>query len=207
MLTLNTGTQLAYSIIYILKHMRVPNFGNFNTHNMTQALQNGLSSLAKGGFKTLFNHIDQATIKKGVDEMGIDKFINQCAMIAAGSGAASGVGGVATLIVGTPLDMLNLVMQQFRVTMAIRYHNTGIYKINFVECFRLVASSLKVDAGVTITKTIMEKVAGKMMLVFGRKTAGRLVPVVGAVIGGTANYLFIKRVAGNLAINRVQVRV
>ena len=40
-----------------------------------------------------------------------------------------------------------------------------------------------------------------MMLVFGRKTAGRLVPIVGAVIGGTANYFFIKRVAGNLEIN------
>ena len=182
--------------------MRAPNFGKLDTDKMTQALQNGLSTLAKGGFKKLFNHIDQTTIKKGVDEMSIDKFINQCALLAAGSGAASGVGGLATLIVGTPLDMLNLVMQQFRVTMAIRYHNTGVYKINFVECFRLVASSLKVDAGVTITKTIMEKVAGKMMLIFGRKTAGLLVPFVGAVIGGTANYFFIKRVASNLEINR-----
>ena len=187
--------------------MRTIHIGNTNTSKMTDALQKALAALAKGGFKKLYNHIDQKTIKQGVDEMGIDKFINQCALIAAGSGAASGVGGLATLIVGTPLDMLNLVMQQFRVTMAIRYHNTGIYKINFVECFRLVASSLKVDAGVTITKTIMEKVAGKMMLVFGRKTAGRLVPVVGAVIGGTANYFFIKRVAGNLMINRIQLRV
>jgi hypothetical protein len=187
--------------------MRTPNFGIFHTDKMTQALQQGVSNLAKGGFKKLFNHIDQTTIKNGVDEMGIDKFINQCALIAAGSGAASGVGGLATLIVGTPLDMLNLVMQQFRVTMAIRYHNTGVYKINFVECFRLVASSLKVDAGVTITKTIMEKVAGKMLLIFGRKTAGRLVPVVGAVIGGTANYFFIKRIASNLGISPVQVRL
>ena len=187
--------------------MRAPNFGKFNTDKMTKVLQQGVSNLAKGGFKKLFNHIDQQTIKNGVDKIGIDKFINQCALLAAGSGAASGVGGVATLIVGTPLDMLNLVVQQFRVTMAIRYHNTGIYKINFVECFRLVASSLKVDAGVTITKTIMEKVAGKLMLVFGRKTAGRLVPIVGAVIGGTANYFFIKRVASNLMINPVQVRL
>ncbi|GAB2978577.1 hypothetical protein GCM10027049_12610 [Mucilaginibacter puniceus] len=187
--------------------MRAPNFGKLNTDKMTRALQNGLNALAKGGFKKLFNHIDQTTIKKGVDEMGINKFINHCALLAAGSGAASGVGGLATLVVGTPLDMLNLVMQQFRVTMAIRYHNTGVYKINFVECFRLVASSLKVDAGVTITKTIMEKVAGRLMLVFGEKAAGRLVPVVGAVIGGTANYMFIKRVAGNLMIEPVRVWV
>ena len=185
--------------------MRAPNFGNFNTHNMTQALQNGLSSLAKGGFKTLFNHIDQTTIKKGVDEMGIDKFINQCALIAAGSGAASGVGGLATLIVGTPLDMLNLVMQQFRVTMAIRYHNTGQYKVNFIDLIKLVGASLKVDAGVAVTKNIMEEIVSKLVLTFGSKAVRRLVPVIGAVIGGTANYLFIKRIASNLQAETIMV--
>ncbi|MEO8886580.1 MAG: hypothetical protein ABI367_10995 [Mucilaginibacter sp.] len=178
--------------------MHVPRFGKLNSQKMTDAFKKGLSTLAKGGFKKLFNHIDQLTIKRGVDEMGIDKFINQCALIAAGSGAASGAGGLATMLVGAPLDMVNLVVQQFRVTMAIRYHNTGEYKINFVDCFRMVAASLKVDAGVTITKNIMEEVVAKMVLVFGSRAAERLLPVVGAVIGGGANYLFIKRVAGNL---------
>ena len=178
--------------------MRTINLGKTNRDKMTDALKKSLSAMAKGGFKKLFNHIDQLTIKRGVDEMGIDKFINQCALLAAGSGAASGAGGLATLLVGAPLDMLNLVMQQFRVTMAIRYHNTGEYRINFIDCFRMVASSLKVDAGVTITKNIMEEVVAKLMLIFGSRAAERLLPVVGAVIGGTANYLFIKRVADNL---------
>ena len=168
-------------------------------------MKKGLTALAKGGFKKLFNHIDQLTVKREVDEMGIDKFVNKCALLAAGSGAASGAGGIATLLVGAPLDMLNLVMQQFRVTLAIRYHNTGEYKVNFIECFRIVASSLKFDAGVTITKNIMEEVVAKLMLVFGSRAAERLLPVVGAVIGGTANYLFIKRIADNLMKEKVWV--
>ncbi len=48
--------------------------------------------MAKGGFKKIYNHIDQLGIKKGVDEMGIDKFVNQCALLAAGSGAVAGDG-------------------------------------------------------------------------------------------------------------------
>src|SRR3982751_3701031 len=103
--------------------MRAKSFDRSNTDNpstrlrMTQTLQKGLTTLAKGGFKTLFNHIDQQTIKNGVDEMGLDRFINKCALLAAGSGAASGAGGLATMLMGAPLDMLNLVVQQFRVTM------------------------------------------------------------------------------------------
>jgi len=176
-----------------------------NADKLAGTLKNGLATLAKGGFKTLFNHIDQLTIKHEVDDLGIDRFINKCALLAAGSGAASGAGGLATMLVGAPLDMLNLVVQQFRVTMAIRYHNTGEYKVNFIECFRMVAASLKVDAGVTITKNIMEEVAAKLMLVFGSRAAERLLPVVGAVIGGTANYMFIKKVARNLMKEKVWV--
>jgi hypothetical protein len=42
---------------------------------------------------------------------------------------------------------------------------------------------------------MMESVAEKIILNLGVRTAERLVPVVGAVIGGTTNYLFIKRMA------------
>ena len=185
--------------------MRTIHIGKTNTDRMTDALKNGLSALAKGGFKKLYNHIDQQTIKRGVDEMGIDKFINQCALLAAGSGAMAGAGGLATLLVGALLDLLNLITQQFRVTMAIRYHNTGHYKVNFIDLIKLVGTSLKVDAGVTVTKNIMEEVVAKLMLTFGSKAARRLVPVVGAVIGGTANYLFIKRIASSLQAQTIRV--
>ena len=151
--------------------------------------------LSHNGFKQIFDRIDQISIKKGVDTMGLDKFINQCAYIAAGSGAISGTGGVLTMVVGMPVDFVNLITQQFRVTMAIMYYHKGSYKIKFDEFMALVATSFKVEAGVAVTKTMMEGIAEKLLLAFGVRTAERLIPVVGAVIGGTANYLFVKRMA------------
>lgn len=168
---------------------------SFNLQKVKANFKEGFSQLSEGGFKKIFNQIDQLGIKKGVDQLGIDKFINQCALLAAGSGAISGVGGLTTMLIGVPLDFINLITQQFRVTMAISYYNTGSYNIKFNDFFKIVASSLKVDAGMAVSKNVMEEVAEKLMLTLGSKTARRLVPVVGAVIGGSANYLFIKRVA------------
>ena len=153
------------------------------------------TKLADSGFKQIFDHIDQLKIKKGVDKLGLDKFINQCACMAAGSGAISGSGGVITFVAGTPIDFINLITQQFRATMAIMYYNKGSYYISYEEFMSLVATSLKVEAGVALSKAMMEGIAEKMLMVLGTRTAERLVPVVGAVIGGTANYLFIKRMA------------
>ena len=167
-----------------------PDFTKVGTEIKKQA-----NKLSQEGFKQIFERIDQLSIKKGVDKMGIDKFIEQCAYLAAGSGIISGSGGLLTMIVGVPMDFVNLITQQFRVTMAIMYHNKGSYEIKFEEFMSLVATSLKVEAGVTFTKTMMEGIAEKLLLLLGTRTAERLVPVIGAVIGGTANYLFIKRMA------------
>lgn len=154
--------------------------------------------LSHDGFKQIFDHIDQFNIKKGVDKMGLEKFINQCAYLAAGSGVISGSGGAITMLIGMPIDFVNLITQQFRVTMAIMYYSRGSYKITFEEFMGLVATSFKIEAGVAMTKTVMETVAEKLLLAFGVRTAERLIPVVGAVIGGTANYLFVKRMADSV---------
>ncbi|RVU01990.1 hypothetical protein EOD41_08540 [Mucilaginibacter limnophilus] len=154
--------------------------------------------LAHEGFKQIFSRIDQLGVKKGVDKLGLDKFIEQCAYMAAGSGALSGTGGLITMMAGMPVDVANLITQQFRVTMAVMYYTKGNYKINFNEFMSVVAASMKVEAGVAVAKTAMEAVAEKIMLKFGARAAQRLVPVVGAVIGGTANYLFIKRMAASV---------
>jgi hypothetical protein len=163
--------------------------------DMSANISRHAQKLANDGFKQIFNHIDQLTIKKGVDTLGLDKFINQCAYLAAGSGAISGTGGLITMIVGIPIDFVNLITQQFRVTMAIMYYNKGSFKISFNDFMTLVATSFKIEAGIAMSKTMMENIAEKMLLAFGAKAARRLVPVVGGVIGGTANYLFIKRMA------------
>jgi len=154
-----------------------------------------IESLSRGGFKQIFDRIDQLNVKRGVDKLGLDKFIDQCAYLAAGSGIISGSGGIVTMVIGIPMDFINLITQQFRITMAIMYVNKGTYEIGFDEFMRLVAASLKVEAGVAITKTMMESVAEKLLFLFGTRTAERLIPIVGAAIGGATNYLFIKRMA------------
>ncbi|WP_295799638.1 hypothetical protein [Mucilaginibacter sp.] len=83
--------------------------------------------LSEKGFKQIFDRINQLNIKAGVDKMGLDKFIEQCAYMAAGSGVISGTGGMLTMVVGVPLDFVNLITQQFRVTMAIMYNVRGNY--------------------------------------------------------------------------------
>jgi hypothetical protein len=178
--------------------MRAITLPQFTIQKVKAGLKEGLTRLSQGGFQKIFDQIDQLGIKKGVDKNGIDKFINQCAFMAAGSGAVTGAGGLASMLIGVPLDMVNLITQQFRVTLAISYHQTGTYKIRFNDFFKIVASSLKVDAGMAVSKNVMEEVAEKLLINFGSKTARRLVPVVGAVIGASANYLFIKRVASTL---------
>ena len=163
--------------------------------------------LTHDGFKQVFDHIDQLNIKKGVDKLGLDKFINQCAIMAAGSGAISGSGGVLTMVIGMPVDVLNLITQQFRVTMAIMYHNRGSYQMGFDEFMKLVAISFKVETGIALSKTMMESIAEKIILNLGVRTAERLVPVVGAVIGGTTNYMFIKRMAKSVKEMQAQPMV
>lgn len=163
--------------------------------NITSNIKEYAKSLSEDGFHQVFNHIDQLKIKEGVDRLGLDKFIEQCAYLAAGSGAISGSGGFFTMVIGIPLDFMNLITQQFRVTMAIMYHCRGTYDVGFDEFMGLVAASLKVEASVAITKTMMESVAEKLLLIFGTRTAERLIPIVGGAIGGTTNYLFIKRMA------------
>ena len=161
--------------------------------------------LAHEGFEQIFKHIDQFNIKKGVDKVGLDKFIEQCALLAAGSGIISGSGGLVTIIAGIPFDFANLITQQFRVTMAIMYYNRGSYDIGFDEFMSLVATSLRVEARVAITKTMMESIAEKMLMILGTRTAERLVPVVGGVIGGATNYIFIKRMAKSVKVMQEQV--
>jgi hypothetical protein len=178
--------------------MRPLSLPKFNFAKTKTDFKKSLEQLTTGGFQKIFDQIDQLGIKKGVDELGIDKFVRQCALLAAGSGAITGLGGITTMLIGVPIDMINLITQQFRVTMAIAYHKTGRYSIGFNDFFRIVASSFKVDATMAVSKNMMEQVAEKLLLNLGTKTAERLVPVVGAVIGGTTNYLFIKRVSATL---------
>jgi len=126
--------------------------------------------------------------------MGLDGFIEHCARLAASTGAVTGMGGAVTMIVGIPADLFNSLAQQFRVTMGVIYARRGSYTVSFDELMSVVAVSLGLEAGLRLTREILERVAERLLIRMGAKAGGRLIPFVGAVVGGTTNYLFIKSV-------------
>ena len=172
--------------------------------NMVSKLRFDIEDISQDSFKRLFTHIDQLSVKQSVDRMGIDRFIERCARLSAASGAISGGGGMLTIAVGIPLDLLNLLTQQIRVSLGIIYHTRGAYEITFDEFLSIMAAALQVEAGIAITKTVLERGSEKMLLRMGSKTATRLIPIIGGIIGGATNYMFIKRMAES--VKRMQPR-
>jgi hypothetical protein len=156
------------------------------------------SRLATYGFKKIYDSIDQYGIKKGVDTMGLDKYIKHCARLAGSTGAITGMGGAVTMIVGIPVDLFNLLTQQFRVTLGVIYDRRGSYSMTFEEFMSVIAVSVGLDAGMIATRSLLESVAEKLLIRMGESAAGRLIPVVGAVVGGATNYLFIKSIGASM---------
>jgi len=178
-----------------MKSIKLPKakFGSWS-----RKVSKGMQGLSNDGLRYIFEKINQLQIKKGVDQLGLDAFIHQCAILAAGSGVVTGVGGAGSMLIGIPLDMINVITQQFRVTLAFRYSHTGDSKIRFEEFLTFLSEAIKSDTGVSVTKTAIEEVTQRLMVNMGAKTTKRLVPILGALIGGSANYLYIKRVADSL---------
>jgi hypothetical protein len=173
-------------------------------NNTLSSIRVSFEDLQQDTFRKVFTHIDQLGVKQGVDKMGLDRFIEQCARLSATTGVISGSGGALTMVVGIPFDLLNMITQQIRVTLGIIYYNRGTYQIGFDEFLSIMAAALQVEAGIAITKNILERGAERVLVRMGSKTASRLIPVVGAIISGATNYLFIKRMAES--IKRMQPR-
>jgi hypothetical protein len=108
------------------------------------------------------------------------------------------MGGAVTMIIGIPADLFNNLAQQFRVTLGIIYARRGSYAVSFEELMSVVGVSLGLEAGLVLTRTLLENIAEKLLLRMGAKAGGRLIPVIGAVVGGTTNYLFIKGVGASV---------
>lgn len=141
-------------------------------------------------------NLDEMKIKEKIDETGVDRFITHCASLAAATGAAAGIGGAATLVLGVPADVANTVVQQFRVTLAVIYHRTGRYSVSFEEFMRIIALSLGIEAGAQVASLganyVARQVAAELVKRFTARTAGRMIPLVGGAVGGGLNFTFIK---------------
>ena len=160
-------------------------------------------ALLVDSFKKVFEEISQEGIKESVDRKGIKKFSSDCAGLAGLTGAASGFGGFSTILIGVPVDVLNNIVQQFRVTLGIIYHKKGVYNISFEEFMKIVGVSLGVEIGASVTKVAMFSIARSIIAKLSVSTAGKAIPFVGAFIGGSVNYGFIKAIAA--AVNQINM--
>jgi hypothetical protein len=164
----------------------------------TQTINKKANLMAAYAFRRIFDRVDKVAVKRQVDEMGLNGFIKHCAKLAAATGVVSGIGGVATLVVGVPADMVNTITQQFRVTLGAIYAKTGECEVGFEDFMAIVAVSIGVEAGVMITKAVLTRIAERLLIRLSEKAAARIIPVVGAAIGGTTNYLFIKGIGASV---------
>lgn len=146
-----------------------------------------------------------------VDE-AIDTFINwQCAKCAT-SGFITGLGGLLTLPVAIPANISSVIFVQIRMIAAIAYmrgynlKDDQVKTLVFVALTGQAATDILKQAGITIGSKvginlikkmpmkviyqINKKVGFRLVTKFGQKgiiNLGKLVPIVGGVIGGTVD--------------------
>lgn len=149
-------------------------------------------------FRFIHKNLDGFSIKKKVDSMGINGYINYCGGLAAGTGAISGAGGGATLLLSAPADIVNTIAQQFRVTLAVIYHRTGRYTINFKEFMKIVGLSVGVEVGFKGIEYLTVQIANVILKKLGGRMAGRMIPLLGGAIGAGLNFGFIKSIGSAL---------
>lgn len=155
----------------------------------------------ENALKFAHKNLDGFAIKKKVDHMGIDNYINRCAFFAGSTGAAVGSLGLfggPIFIVGVPTDIANMIAQQLRVTLAVIYHRTGNFSVEFSEFMRICALSLGLKVGFRGVALITQQVSIAIARQLLAKGLGRMIPVVGGVINGGGNYVFVKSVGSSL---------
>lgn len=148
-----------------------------------------------------------------------DQFVNANRLRATGSGALMGFPGGALLLATIPADISALAYYSFRtisgiaqcygsetrseegrtIALLLFAGASGIESIN-VAGSQVLLSSLTKNVLTKpyrdlIMKRIVQEIAKDLGMGIARQGAARLVPVLGSVIGGTANYLFISNVA------------
>ncbi|NEZ54146.1 hypothetical protein DXZ20_00175 [Leptolyngbyaceae cyanobacterium CCMR0081] len=142
-------------------------------------------------FEKAFDTLDPQEIKKAVDEHGIDKFISRCAKRSAIIGGICGAGGLTTGLLGLPFDVWNNVIQQFRVTLGVIYHQRGICSVGFHDFMKIVGVSVGVETGASVTSTVMLLIAFQILTRLGVSNVAGAVPITGSVVRGSVNYAFI----------------
>ena len=154
-----------------------------------------MDEILASSFKTIFDQVDYDAIKRDVDEIGFDRFVEECARLSGVTGAAAGLGGALTMVVGVPASIINNIAQQFRITLAAIYGRGGaLDKPSFDEFMRIVGASLGIPVGMKMGNAILISIANSMLARLGASSVGVMIPLIGAVIGGGLSYHYIKSI-------------
>lgn len=157
-----------------------------------------LADLLATAFERIYDKINKEDIKTHVDEKGIEDFIDHCAWLAGASGAIGGFGGIITMLAGLPADTTYRIIQHFRVTLGIIYAKTGNLDLSFEQFMKIIGASLGINIAKGVGRVVLSNIAKKMLVKISAKSLGRAVPLVGAAVGGTINYSYIKNVAKSM---------
>lgn len=192
------------------------------SEKMLMAMDSMYSQLINGlpGQLNIYQLADDYSSKSKNNEEAIDKIIKWHTTQATVTGAVTGLGGVLTLPISLPADLVGCLAIQLRMIGAIavlRGYDLSDDKVRTLAFVCLVGSSANdllketgLKVGLKMTEKLIEKIPGKILIKINQKVGFRLVtkggskgminltkmiPLVGSPISGGFNFVETKAVA------------
>lgn len=176
----------------------LPNSNSTPLNTIYLNMKDNIWKQIESSFKFIHDNLDGYSISKKVDEIGLDAYINRCAGFAAMSGAAASAGGGFTLVIGIPADIANTITQEFKVTLAVIYNRTGRYQISFKEFMKILGLAFGIELGVNGIGYLTAQIAKEIAKRLAAGGFGRVIPLIGALVGGSVNFLLVKSIGSAL---------
>jgi hypothetical protein len=135
------------------------------------------------------------------DGGSLEHFISWQTMKCAATGFASGLGGLFTLPVTVPLDVAANLYVQLRMIAVIAHLNGHNARSDRVKAMALAcllgneAKEIVKDISIEMSRMVAQRLVARAAQ-RGFTQLGRLVPLVGGVVGGTIDALACQAVAG-----------
>ena len=194
---------------------------NFGLAKMNELLDWGYDKAIQGGMgiESAYELAEEYRDKYGVDK-GIDKLITVQLTKCGTSGFLSGLGGIMTLPIAIPANVSSVIFIQLRMIAAIAHLRGYDLKSDEVRTFVYTALTGKaatdilknagIQVGNKITINLVKKIPGEVILrinravgmrlvtKFGEKgvmNLGKMIPLVGGVIGGAFDVASTKTIA------------
>ncbi|WP_214846232.1 EcsC family protein [Exiguobacterium sp. S90] len=194
---------------------------NFGLSKMNEVLDWGYEKAIQGGMgiESAYELADEYQGKYGV-EQGINKLVNVQLAKCGTSGFLSGLGGIVTLPIAIPANVSSVIFIQLRMIAAVAHLRGYDLKSDEVRTFVYTALTGKaatdilknagIQVGSKVTVNLIKKIPGEVILrinravgmrlvtKFGEKgvmNLGKMIPLVGGVIGGTFDVASTKTIA------------